>query len=71
MSLQTRYVIADTLRLLLPLSRSVLKIVIRENEVCQYVGIDIEDLPWTENKVVEELILLYWNSDIFYLSPLN
>ena len=34
-------------------------------EVCQYVGIEIEDLPWTETKVTEERIRLYWNSGIF------
>ncbi len=35
------------------------------NEVCQYIGISIEDLPWTETKVEQERIRLYWNSGIF------
>ncbi|MEM1391922.1 MAG: hypothetical protein AAF757_09410 [Cyanobacteria bacterium P01_D01_bin.116] len=34
-------------------------------EVCQHIGLEIEDLPWTQTELEKERIRLYWNSGIF------
>ncbi|MEO1431667.1 MAG: hypothetical protein AAFV71_21930 [Cyanobacteria bacterium J06633_8] len=34
-------------------------------EICQCLGLDIEDLPWTQTELEKERIRLYWNGGIF------
>lgn len=34
-------------------------------EVCQHLGLNIEDLPWTQTELEKERIRLYWNTGIF------
>lgn len=34
-------------------------------EICQYLGLNLEDLPWIETVLEKEHIRLYWNGGVF------